>query len=469
VRALAERSRQIVDGNGAFNQTELLWRIADGRLLEFGAVQHATDVEKYQGRPHDFIGFDEAAHFTEEMVVFLSGWLRTTIPGQRCRIGYASNPPTDTDGEWLVRRFAPWLDAAHSKPARPGELRWFAMVDGKEVEREDGAPFVHDDETITPRSRTFIPARVSDNPYLKDSNYVATLQAMPEPLRSQLLYGDFTIGLADDAWQVIPSSWVRAAQARWTPERPTVKEGDRTVPQPLTQVGADVAQGGADNTVLARRYGAWFAEPEIHAGVTVPDAQHNAEHVERALHEGGIGYVDADGIGASTYHLLVSMVGRQRVRAYRGSERTTLRDRSGVLSFVNVRAAAWWAMRDALDPSQGAVIALPPSRELRAELCAPRYEKQANGVKIEDKAETKKRIGRSPDLGDAYVMANWQGGSYDFDALAQPMSMGFNSGAEGRAPTKPAAVPENGAKLGRLSAAERLALLTGAYQSTGTR
>jgi hypothetical protein len=49
---------------------------------------------------------------------------------------------------------------------------------------------------------------------------------------------------------------------------------------------------------------------------------------------------------------------------------------------------------------------MPPSRELRAELCAPRYEKQANGIKIEDKDETKKRIGRSPDLGDAYVMAN---------------------------------------------------------------
>ena len=39
---------------------------------------------------------------------------------------------------------------------------------------------------------------------------------------------------------------------------------------------------------------------------------------------------------------------------------------------------------------------------MRAELCAPSYEKQAGGIKIEDKDDTKKRIGRSPDLGDAY-------------------------------------------------------------------
>jgi hypothetical protein len=430
VRALAERSKEIIRDEGVFNQTELLWRLADERTLEFGAVQHDQDKDKYQGRPHDFIGFDEGAHFTEAVYLFLTGWLRTTDPGQRCRIGIASNPPTDTEGEWLIRRWAAWLDAGHPHPARPGELRWYAMVDGKEVERPDGTPFAHGGETITPRSRTFIPARVTDNPHLLETGYVATLQAMPEPLRSQLLYGDFTIGLADDEWQVIPAAWVRAAQARWTERRPTVEEEGRVVPVPLSQIGADVAQGGSDNTVLARRYGDWFAEPEVHPGSSVPDAAANATRIERALLEGGIAAIDSDGIGSSTYHLLVALVGRKRVAAYRGSARTTTRDRSGVLGFVNVRAAAWWALRDALDPSHGARIALPPNRELRAELCAARYEKQSNGIKIEDKDETKKRIGRSPDLGDAYVMAHWPGGAVDFEAVAQPLSLGWQSGAE---------------------------------------
>lgn len=397
VRALVERSKQIIGQAGRFNQTELIWRMDDGRILEFGAVQHDKDRDKYQGRPHDFIGFDEASHFTEELIVFLSAWLRSTVPGQRCRIGYGTNPPTDVEGEWLIRRFAPWLDAAHPNPAAAGELRWFAMVDGEEIECEDGTPFLDGSEAITPRSRTFIPAHVTDNPHLAETGYVSTLQAMPEPLRSQLLYGDFTIGLQDDEWQLIPAAWVRDAQARWTPERP---DG-----APLMQLGCDVAQGGADNTVIARRYGTWFAEPEVYPGLAAPDAKHNAEHIERALLGGGVATIDSDGIGASTYFLLAPGF-QERAVAYKGSAPTKMRDRSGVLTFVNQRAAAWWAFRDALDPAHGSTVALPPSRELRAELCAPRYEKQSNGIKIEDKKETKKRIGRSPDLGDAYVMAN---------------------------------------------------------------
>jgi hypothetical protein len=52
-----------------------------------------------------------------------------------------------------------------------------------------------------------------------------------------------------------------------------------------------------ENTLLARRYGDWFAEPEVHPGVSVPDAQHNADHIERALLEGGVAWIDSDGIG----------------------------------------------------------------------------------------------------------------------------------------------------------------------------
>ena len=341
----------------------------------------------------------------------------------------AFNPPTAVEGEWVIQFFGPWLDPNHPDPAEPGELRWSAVMDGRDVERPDGEPFEHRGETIQPLSRTFFPARLEDNPILEATGYRATLQNLPEPLRSQLLYGDFTIGLQDDEWQVIPTAWVREAQARWTAERPTIEVDGRLVPAPCNQIGADIAQGGQDNTTLARRYGTWFEEPEVHPGESVPDAAVNAEHVERALFGGGVAYIDSDGIGASTYHLLVPKVGRQKVRAYRGSAPTVVSDRSGVLHFVNVRAAAWWAMRDALDPAHGSTVALPPSRELRVELCSARYSKQANGVKIEDKDETKKRIGRSPDLGDAIVMANWQGATFDLEGMSAPVPLGSTPGA----------------------------------------
>jgi hypothetical protein len=73
-------------------------------------------------------------------------------------------------------------------------------------------------EIITPRSRTFIPSRITDNPHLFGTGYMAQLQALPEPLRSQMLLGDFHAGMEDDPWQVIPTAWVEAAMARWKPQ-----------------------------------------------------------------------------------------------------------------------------------------------------------------------------------------------------------------------------------------------------------
>src|SRR5262249_18377767 len=137
---------------------------------------------------------------------------------QRCRVVATGNPPTSSEGEWVIRYWAPWLDPQHHDPAAPGELRWFARVDDKDVEVEGGKPFRHKGETITPRSRTLIRGRVTDNRVLMDRGYMGVLQSQPEPLRSQMLYGDFSIGLKDDAWQVIPTAWVRAAQARWRPD-----------------------------------------------------------------------------------------------------------------------------------------------------------------------------------------------------------------------------------------------------------
>ena len=213
---LRERSHQLYGARGRFNGQEQVWHLDDGRIIEFGAVQIERFIEKYQGRPHDGFFFDEIAHFLESQFRFLIGWLRTTTPGQRCRVVATGNPPTSAEGEWIIQYWGPWLDPQHPYPALPGELRWYATVDGKDVERQDGTPFEYKDELITPMSRTFIPSRVEDNPYLMASGYKTVLQNLPEPLRSKMLHGDFSAGMEDNPWQVIPTAWVDAAMARWT-------------------------------------------------------------------------------------------------------------------------------------------------------------------------------------------------------------------------------------------------------------
>jgi len=92
-----------------------------------------------------------------------------------------------------------------------------------------------------------------------------------------------------------------------------------------------------------------------------------------------------------------------------GGERTEARDRSGELGFANKRSAAWWAMRELLDPAADSVIALPPDDLLTGDLTAPHWRVMSGGhIQVEGKDEIRKRLGRSTDDGDAVVMAFWR-------------------------------------------------------------
>ena len=396
---LIQRSRDLLADRAKYNGWEHVWRsIPGGRMLEFGAVQREVDVVKYKGRAHDFKGFDEVTEFTESQYRFLSGWARTTDPRQRVRIIATGNPPTTAEGEWVIRYWRAWLDAQYPYPAQPGELRWYARVDNEDQERENGEPFVWKGETITPKSRTFIPALLRDNPHLShDGRYEAVLQNLPEPLRSQLLFGDFTVGVEDDPWQVIPTEWVRLAQQR---------HGEAGAPDMgLSALGVDVARGGKDRTAIARVYGPYFASLLTYPGASTPDGPAAAALVLSA-HEGqAVIGVDVIGVGASVYDSLNAPgFTVMAIDNAAGSDQT---DRSGKLRFVNVRAASYWKLREALDPNTGDGLMLPDDRELLADLCAPRWKATPRGIVVEPKEAIQARLGRSPDKGDAVVLAHW--------------------------------------------------------------
>jgi hypothetical protein len=395
LRGLIERSRGLIGDDGSFNENTKLWRLDNGRTIEFGAVQHENDVNRFRGRPHDLIAFDEATEFLEFQVRFLLAWLRTTVKDQRCRAVLTFNPPTTSEGEWVISFFAPWLDDTHPNRAQPGELRFFAMIDGEEIERPNGRPFLHNGETIRPLSRTFFPARLADNPALAETSYGSILLSMPEPLRSQLYYGDFTAGLKEDAWQVIPKSWVKAAMDRWTEDG---ADGQR-----LTCIGMDIAQGGRDKTVLASRYSNWFAPLDVHAGADTPDGSSAASLVLNVWEKGAIVNVDVIGVGSSPYERLLD----HRVDAFpiNFAEGSDHKDRSGAFPMRNKRAEAYWRLREALDPELGDNLALPPDNELLGDLTAYKFKITPGGILIESKEDVYERIRRSTDRGDAVALA----------------------------------------------------------------
>lgn len=394
LKGIIDRMTEVIGDRDGYNGKDMCWT-HNKRQVEFGSCPHIGSESKYQGRPHDLKAFDEITLFTETQFRFLSGWLRTSVPGQRKRIICAGNPPTDSDGEWVIRYWSPWLDKDHPNPAKPGELRWFTTIDGEEKE-VGPEPFIHNGKRIVPLSRTFIPSKVDDNPYLISTGYEAQLQSLPEPLRSQMLEGNFQAGLGGDPFQVIPSEWVERSMARWT------KDG--AVGRPMDSLGADIARGGRDKTIIARRHRLWFDEALAYPGSDTPSGPAAAALIVAALRDGAPVHVDVIGVGGSVYdHLIGNSVYTIPVN---GSEMSEEFDRSGQLGFYNKRSEIYWKMREALDPDYGDSIILPPDRELKADLCCPRWKLSARGIQVESKEELVKRIGRSPDKGDAFVYAN---------------------------------------------------------------
>jgi hypothetical protein len=407
---IIDRFTQLLKGREGFNGQDKIWRLK-GKQIEFGSTPNVDDWNKYQGRPHDFLGFDETANFLESQVRALLGWLRSVDPHQKCQALLCFNPPTSADGRWIIAFFAPWLDKKYAgKRAQPGELRYFAMVNGKEIEVEDKRPFVLVDGkriydfdpadfdptlVINPMSRTFIPSRVSDNPYLVGTGYMAQLQSLPEPLRSQMLYGDFNAGVKDDPWQVIPTRWVELAMERWKP---------KDIKAPMDSLGIDVARGGDDSTQIARLHeDNWYDELLSYPGKETPDGYAVAGLVVSASRDDATQHIDVIGVGASPYDVLNNA--KQPIVGVNVSEAATALDMSGRLRFKNQRSQYWWQMREALDPSSNQGYALPPDPELLVELCAPRWELQGSIIYVESREDIVARIKRSPDKATAVILA----------------------------------------------------------------
>lgn len=395
---IEERMTTILGSRKGYNSQDGLWRLPQGKVLELGSVKEPGDWIKYQGRPHDAKLFDEICHFTEMQFRTLIGWLRTDRPDVRQRVVCAGNPPTTAEGEWVKRFWAPWLDKNHPNPAEPGELRWYVTNEKGEDEEVSGPdPVQVGNDTVLPKSRTFIPSSVEDNIFLLSTGYKATLQALPEPLRSQMLRGDFNAGASDPQWQVIPTEWIKAAQARWKARE---SKGD------MTALGFDPARGGADKSCAAPRYGNWFDQLVSVPGAVTKDGPTAAAFVVPLVRDGACICVDGIGIGSSALDFLVGL--NLNVLSVIGSQSSTGADKAGQLRFRNKRAEMYWRLREALDPIAKDPIALPPDSDLLADLAAVRYKVVTMGkvtaIQMRDKDEIREALGRSPDKGDALAM-----------------------------------------------------------------
>lgn len=202
---------------------------------------------------------------------------------------------------------------------------------------------------------------------------------------------------------LIPMSWVLAAHRRWH----DWNDAGSHQPAGRTVLGVDVGHSGEDKTVIATRKGDVVMKLE---SWTRTDTIQTTNLVEARLDQWVQALAVVDGIGVGTGVVdLLRHHGRSH-EAFMAGESTKRRDSSGALRFADKRSAAWWNVRELLDPARLPTLALPPDDDLTADLTTPKWEERTGGViKVEKKIEIKKRLGRSTDSGDAVVQSLFVG------------------------------------------------------------
>jgi hypothetical protein len=215
---------------------------------------------------------------------------------------------------------------------------------------------------------------------------------------------------------------------RWTKDPPAGV--------PMCAMAVDPAAGGTDKSTIARRYDGWYAEMIKKPGVETPMGTEIAGLVVMHRRDEAVVIIDMGGGYGGVPYVTLQENGIEAY-AYKGSEASTARTVDRKLGFYNKRAETWWKFREALDPARegGSGIALPPDQELLSDLTSVRFKpvtvKGVMSIKAETKVDVVARLGRSPDDGDAVVMA-WSKGNATM--LGQIIQKDQRIGMGGRAP-----------------------------------
>lgn len=190
---------------------------------------------------------------------------------------------------------------------------------------------------------------------------------------------------------LIPLAWIEAAMARWEEE----PEGE-----PI-EIGVDVARFGSDKTVIATRRGKKVLPLKVFAKL---DTMETVGHVIAEQREAKASTIKVDVIGMGA-----GVVDRLKEQNYPVAGINVAEAASDTEKFTNLRSELWWNLRERLDPNpkiNPEPIALPPDDELLADLSGIKYRIDSRGrIQVESKEDMKKRLGRSPDRGDAVVLA----------------------------------------------------------------
>lgn len=165
-----------------------------GGTLWMSYLERREDVTRYQGQAFNYIAFDELTQWPDSYAWdYMRSRLRTTSGSGLKLYMRATSNPGGIGHHWVKKMF---VDPAV----------WGTAFDATDI--ETGKPYVypptHSKAGQPLFKRRFIPARLSDNPYLYDEGeYETNLLSLPEHERKRLLEGDWDVseGAAFPEWR----------------------------------------------------------------------------------------------------------------------------------------------------------------------------------------------------------------------------------------------------------------------------
>ena len=185
---LIDKSRQLYPKafpKANFRESKSTWVFPSGATMWFTYLDRDKDVTRFQGQAFNWIGIDEITQYPSPYVWdYLRSRLRTTDPELQPYMSMRCTGNPGGVGGWWIKKM--YIDPEQYNKAFPAT----DVESGQQLLYPEG----HEKARQPLFYRKFIPARLTDNPYLmQDGRYEAMLRSLPEVERKRLLEGDWDV------------------------------------------------------------------------------------------------------------------------------------------------------------------------------------------------------------------------------------------------------------------------------------
>lgn len=374
--------------------TQIEWRIGT-ELVGYGFSPRDTDETAVQGihAPHLLVVVDEAGGIPHT----LGRALEAIMTGGHTRLLAIGNPPTDVEDSWFER-------VCHSDLYNviPISVYDTPNFTGEPVDQCRSCP-----PEVMPHS---IATHLVDHEWVRD---VLAEFGDESAFVEARVHARFPRSAPN---KVIPLSWLESAL-----------ENQNPIQSREIRLGVDIAADGGDEFVIARADGYNVTVRHKSSGQANQNAvdvagvileqirQAEADARELRVREPVKVKIDTIGVGWGVVSILKRWRDEQMHQSTIIGVNVAERARDAA-KFTNQRAEMWWNLRGLLQPqvrTEGAAptqdVKIDVDRRTIAQISAPLYKSDSSGrIKIEAKADIKRRGMNSPDRAEAVLLALYE-------------------------------------------------------------